>query len=211
MIRHLPRLVPLDPGRPEMSEERRPIREVTRQVAFDAGRWTAERKANVNALFDDLAAEWNDRPHARRFEAVDDAVARGGPFPPGLAVEIGAGTGLLTARLAEAFTPLVAVDLSAAMLALVPAPTPRIRADAARLPLATGSVAVLAAVNMFLFSAEVDRVLAADGVLLWVNSLAEETPIHLSGDDIDAALPGMWEGAASEAGWGSWATFRRAL
>lgn len=179
-------------------------------MAFDAARWTPERAANVAALFDGLAGEWKDRPHASRYEAVDDAVARGGPFPAGTCLEVGSGTGLLTGHLAGHFSPLVALDLSAGMLALAPAHPPRVRADATLLPVRGGAVAVVVLVNMFLFPAEVDRVLRPDGVLVWVNSLGDETPIHLSADDVDAALPGAWDGTASEAGWGSWATFRRA-
>lgn len=210
MLRRLDRIVALDPGRPEIADDRRQIRDVTRQVAFDPGRWTPERAAHVATLFDGLAPGWNERPAAGRLEAVDDALARGGPFPAGPALEVGAGTGQISGRLATRLTPLVSVDLSAAMLALAPAALRRIRADASSLPVASGSVAVVALVNMFLFPTEVDRVLAPRGLLLWVNTQGEDTPIYLPAEDVAAALPGDWDGVASQAGWGTWSTFRRA-
>ena len=55
-------------------------------------------------------------------------------------------------------------------------------------------------VNCFLFPEEVDRVLAPDGVVVWVNSSGAETPIHLPPDDVAAALPGRWTGVESTAG-----------
>ncbi|HEX2700111.1 MAG TPA: class I SAM-dependent methyltransferase [Acidimicrobiales bacterium] len=210
MLRPLPRLVPADPGRPDLADDRRPIREVTRQVAFEPGGWFPERAARVAALFDDLAPGWNERPSAGRFEAVDDALARGGPFPAGTSLEVGSGTGVVTSRLAEHLSPLVAVDLSAGMLAHAPTRTMRVRADASALPVAAGTAAVVALVNMFLFPHEVARVLVPHGVLLWVNTLGDATPIHLSASDVEAALPGGWDGVHSSAGWGTWAAFRRA-
>jgi hypothetical protein len=86
----------------------------------------------------------------------------------------------------------------------------RVQADASELPLADRSVSALVLVNMLLFPVEVDRVLAADGSLVWVNSLAELTPIHLSAQDVGEALPGRWEGLASRAGGGTWCVLRRA-
>ena len=64
-------------------------------------------------------------------------------------------------------------------------------------------------VNCFLFPDEVDRVLAPDGVVVWVNSSGAETPIHLPSDDVVAALPGPWEGVQSTAGLGTWCVLRR--
>ena len=50
--------------------------------------------------------------------------------------------------------------------------------------------------------AEVDRVLAPDGVVVWVNSSGPQTPIYLSVDDVVSRLPGTWDGVASQAGEG---------
>ena len=65
-------------------------------------------------------------------------------------------------------------------------------------------------INAFLFPAEVDRVLAPDGVVVWVNSSGPQTPIYLSVDDVVSRLPGSWEGVASQAGEGHWGVLRRA-
>ena len=81
--------------------------------------------------------------------------------------------------------------------------------DGSRLPLADRSIDALILVNMFLFPAEVDRVLAATGVVVWVNSRGPETPIHLTADEVDQALPGRWDGVSSSAGWGTWSVHWR--
>lgn len=86
----------------------------------------------------------------------------------------------------------------------------QIQSDASALPLRTGSAAVLALINMFLFPGEIARVLAENGVLLWVSTNGEETPIYLPPADVLRALPGTWQGITSQAGWGTWLTARRA-
>jgi hypothetical protein len=85
----------------------------------------------------------------------------------------------------------------------------QIQSDAAALPLRTGSASLVALINMFLFPAEISRVLGDDGVLLWVSTNGEQTPIYLPPADVFSALPGRWEGVTSEAGWGTWLTARR--
>ena len=210
-LRHLPRLVPAPPARPDVGGAESPIRKVTRQVAFERDAWTGERAEKVQALFDDLAPTWDERPGVGELEALVDALERGGPFPVGPCLEVGSGTGQATPVLASRFSPVVALDLSPLMLARAgPGPGWRVRADGARLPVPSGRAAVVVLVNMFLFPAEVDRVLAPAGALVWVNTLGEATPIHLSAPEVAAALPGAWEGVASDAGWGTWAVLRRA-
>ncbi len=71
------------------------------------------------------------------------------------------------------------------------------------------SLASGALVNMFLFPAEISRVLADDGVLLWVSTNGEQTPIYLPPEDVLRALPATWEGVTARAGWGTWLTARR--
>jgi hypothetical protein len=102
------------------------------------------------------------------------------------------------------------MDLSLEMLRHGTDVAPRVQADASRLPLADATVGALVLVNMLLFPAEVDRVLAPAGVMVWVNSLAERTPIFLPAEDVARALPGRWEGVASRAAGGSWCVVRRA-
>ncbi|MEU0630454.1 hypothetical protein [Streptomyces sp. NPDC005989] len=67
----------------------------------------------------------------------------------------------------------------------------------------------MAAIGMLLFPAETVRVLAPDGVLLWINRLGEDGPPHLPAADVAAALPGDWQAVQADAGWGSWAVPRR--
>lgn len=187
-----------------------PMRKVTRQVAFDDA-WDGERAAKVAALFDSMAATWTaDHDAPERYASLGDAFARG-DVPPGRCLELGSGTGLGTRLLASHHDGLiVALDIAADMLANAPAALgARVRGDAAALPIAAGSVDVVVLVNALLFPSEVDRVLAPDGAVVWVNTAAESTPIHLPPEDVVAALPGEWHGVAGRAGTGLWAVVRR--
>jgi hypothetical protein len=160
-------------------------------------------------VFDALAAGWRDRDAPERHDALADALTRGGPFPQGWCVEVGSGTENATADLQRAFRDVVSLDLSLEMLRLGAVQGPQVQCNAAALPFRTGSASVVALINMFLFSVEVSRVLAAEGVLLWVSTNGEHTPIYLSPTDVVSALPGTWEGVTSAAAWGTWLTARR--
>jgi SAM-dependent methyltransferase len=207
-VRFLPRLDEMPPGRPEVGGADHPMRKVTREVAFEGG-WSPERAKKVAELFDGLAPEWHTRMKDERWEAIRDALERGGVPAQGLCVELGAGTGHGSVELARRYPRLVAVDLSREMLRhRAPGVGWPVRADAARLPLRDGAADVLVLPNMLLFPAEVRRVLAPRGALVWVNSLGDRTPIHLSAEDVGRALPGF-DGIASEAGWGTWSVFKR--
>jgi SAM-dependent methyltransferase len=205
----LPRAIPERPGRPEWGDAARPIRDLTRAIATDGGAWTPERSAQITSFFDAQASSWRDRDAPERHEALRDALARGGAFPRGWCLEVGSGTGNATADLQQAFRDVVSLDLSHPMLRLATVKGRQIRSDASALPFRTGSAAVVALINMFLFPAEVTRVLADDGVLLWVSTNGDETPIYLPPADVLSALPASWEGITAEAGWGTWVTARR--
>lgn len=211
-LRRLPRIVEMAPDRPAVGGPDHPMRKVTQQVAFESDGWGADRTAKVRALFDGLAPEWQARNTAERGEPLLDALERGGlGRGETRCLELGCGTGAGTGVLAERFRTVVAIDLSSEMLARAPAACAhRVQADASSLPLRSGSVDVAVLVNMLLFPAELDRVLAPDGTVVWVNSLGDATPIHLAAEDVQSALPGRWAGVASEAGWGTWCTLRRA-
>jgi ubiquinone/menaquinone biosynthesis C-methylase UbiE len=188
------------------------MRNVTRQIAFESGGWTPERKSKVAALFDDLATGWNDRFTAEEsHQPIDDAFARGGAMS-GPFLEVGAGTGLATTRLARHVGEVVALDVAHEMLRrfVEPSAAP-VLGDAGALPVPDNSIGTIVAVNAFLFPHEYDRVLKNDGAILWINSLAEDTPIHLSIDDVVTALRGEWSAVTSEAGWGLWAVVRRSF
>lgn len=188
------------------------MRTLTRQVAFD-GVWTDEDAAFVSGLFDSMASEWTAN-HDRdgRYDPLVDAFERGveEDAPASVAVELGSGTGLGTRHLIGRFDTVVAIDLALDMLRHAPdGQAWRIQADSSRLPLADGSADAVVLVNMLLFPHEIDRVLAPAGVLVWVNTMAEVTPIHLRADEVRAALPGRWNVVHSRAGSGTWAVASR--
>jgi Methyltransferase domain len=205
----LTRVIPDKPGRPEWGDAARPMQELTRAISLDRGAWTPERLAQIRSLFDSGASGWRARDVPERHDALMDALTRGRPFPSGWCVEVGSGTGNATADLQQAFRDVVSLDLSQEMLQFASFRGGQIQADASALPLRTGSAAVVVLINMFLFPAETSRVLADDGVLLWVSTNGEETPIYLPPADVLSALPGTWDGTTSQAGWGTWLTARR--
>lgn len=186
-----------------------PMRKVTRQVAFEQG-WSPGRATRVGELFDSLAAQWaTDEVDPTKAAPVLDALVRGGLSPGGRWVELGCGAGAGCLVLDGRVERLVAVDLSAEMLAHAPDRSPRVRADASTLPFGEGAFDTVLAINMLLFPAEVDRILAPDGALLWVNTIGDQTPIHLPPADVVAALPGRWSAITARAGTGFWAVARR--
>lgn len=214
MITELPILIPGEGEPPAGLGADHPMRQVTRAVAFEPDGWNAERKQQVITLFDQLAGEWNTREVPGREAPLLDALHRGLDAAPELqhrlAIDIGAGTGLFAQELAERFPLLVAVDISSEMIRRTPPElAARVQADANDLPLPAGSVDALVLVNCFLFPAEVQRVLAPHGVVVWVNSRGSDTPIHLTAHEVDQALPGAWTGVASMAGWGTWSVHWR--
>jgi SAM-dependent methyltransferase len=106
---------------------------------------------------------------------------------------------------------VVSVDLSIEMLRRAALePGHRLLGDGQDLPVPGGSVDAVVLVNMFLFPDEVDRVLAPEGRVVWVNSSGEATPIHLMPDEVAEALPGTWDGTWARAGTGLWTVLRRA-
>jgi len=216
LIEFLDRIVPSPPDRPEIGGPDHPMRKVTQQVAFDPAGWTKERAGKVAQLFDAMASGWSERTSTERQEPLRDALERGGldglgEGALGTCLEIGSGTGSSTGDLTARFERVVCVDLSREMLRhATPTTGLPVNADAARLPVRNEGAACVVLVNALLFPAEIDRALSANGALVWVNSLGDRTPIHLSASDVERALPGAWRGRASEAGWGTWCVLRRA-
>ncbi len=190
------------------------MRIATRRAAgIEGGGWTDELRGEVAAYFDELAVEWHTRTSPERMAVVRDALSRGLEAlrpPAGSAVEVGSGIGSYSDAIAERYATVIAIDLSLEMLKQAPGgPAHRVQADGAQLPLGDSSVAAVVLINAFLFPAEVARVLSPDGILVWVNSSAERTPIHLSPDDLVAQLPGAWNGVSSRAGEGLWCVLQR--
>lgn len=209
-IRYLPALIPPPEVPPDLDGSDHPVREVTRSVASDEASWTPATAAEITERFDELAPDWENRLRPEEFVGLPDACERGLLRPAALCLEVGSGTGFGTVHLAAHFRAVIAMDISAGMLALAPPDlAPRVRADGAVLPLADDSVDVVALINMLLFPSEVDRVLRPGGAVLWFNTLGVRTPIHLPAEDVAAALPGRWSGVASEALWATWSVLRR--
>ncbi|MFJ2722906.1 class I SAM-dependent methyltransferase [Streptomyces sp. NPDC087437] len=131
-------------------------------------------------------------------------------MPQGPCLELGSGTGLFSPTLTAVVPQVISVDLSMRMLQQAHGRSAwRARADASRLPLPDASVTAVAAIDMLLFPAETARVLAPGGVLLWINQLGSDGPLHLPAVTVAAALPGTWQATEPKAGWGSWAVLRR--
>lgn len=187
-----------------------PIREMTRKIAF-GGEWTAESASMIRGIFDSMAPSWAaDHDVEERQASIVDALDRGG-VAPGRIVELGCGSGSGTSQLAARGFDVVALDLSLEMLLQAPAEAASwVQGDSSCLPFAAGSAPALQLVNMLLFPQEIDRVLQPDGALIWVNTIGEETPIHLPPEDVVAALPGSWTAIAGRAGTGLWCVAHRA-
>jgi SAM-dependent methyltransferase len=209
MLTELPRVIADKPDRPDLGDLAVHMRELTGQIATDPDAWTPERVAQMMGFFDSVASTWPERDRPERHDALGDALARGGPFPGGVCLEVGAGTGNMTGHLQSAFGPVLSIDLSRAMLSLASLRSRQIQADASLLPIGSGSVAVVVLINMFLFPHEVARVLKADGVVVWVSTNGDATPIYLPPAAVLHALPGGWSGISAQAGWGTWVIGRR--
>ena len=189
-----------------------PMRIMTRRAAgLTGGGWDAEGREKVSSYFDQLATEWHTRTSPARDAVLLDALDRGGVTGGDVAIEVGSGIGAYSALLGERFARVLAVDLSFEMLRIAPPePALRVRADAAALPNRSGVADAVVLVNALLFPAEVDRVLAAGGFVVWVNSSGEDTPIHLPAGEVADVLPGEWRCVTSRAGLGTWCVLRRA-
>lgn len=187
-----------------------PMRQLTRAMAFHR-EWTADDADRVAAVFDRLAPDWSaDHVDPLKAAPLLDAIERGPVGVDGRWIELGSGTGAGCHALDGLVAEHISLDLSYQMLAHAPEHSPRVQADSSRLPLADDVADVVLMINMLLFPEEVDRVLRPHGAVVWVNTLGDQTPIHLPPADVVAALPGDWTGVTSLAGTGLWAVLRRA-
>ncbi len=187
-----------------------PMRLLTRAKAFGEP-WAPSDSTRVQEIFDGMAASWSER-HVDPIKAapVEDALDRGAVSLPGRWLEVGSGTGAGARILDGRVGSLVCTDLAAEMLRHAPDIAPKVRADASQLPFPDRSFDAILLINMLLFPTEVDRLLRTDGSVLWVNTLGDQTPIHLPPVDVLEALPGAWTGTTASAGTGFWLTARRA-
>jgi hypothetical protein len=203
MIRALPRAVPAQPGKP-VWEGAGEGQERARRLARRPGTWDRREAAAMAAGFDAAAATWEAARGDYRRPVLADALARGGPFRPGRAVEIASGTCLLTPLIRSVWPAVVAVDLSRGILARSAA-RHRVQADAARLPLADGSVAAVVIGDGPLFPSETARVMEQGAVLVWANALGPDAPFFVPADTLTEAMTAAkgrpWDAAESQAHW----------
>ena len=190
------------------------MRAVTNETAFQEASWTAQRAKDVTEFFDEIAPEWNQRISPEELDGILDALERGGVPKGGCCLEIGAGTGHATRHLRYWCESVIAIDISEEMLHLLdPALAPRVLADGSRLPFPDGTADVIALANMFLFPAEVARLLAPAGRIVWYNGIGEHTPIHLSTEEIVQALSATsqaaWQATASRWANATWCVLQR--
>ncbi len=186
-----------------------PMRLLTCATAFGEV-WTPQNATRVEAIFDGMAPAWSES-HVDPTKAapVADALDRGDVPIDGDWLELGSGTGAGARVLSGRVGSLTCTDLSMEMLRHAPDLAPRVRSDASMLPFTSDRFDAVLLINMLLFPVEVDRVLRPNGVAVWVNTLGDQTPIHLPPADVLAALPGEWNGITARAGTGFWVTARR--
>lgn len=191
-----------------------PMRMMTRRAAgLHPDAWDDQARFEVATYFDELADVWHTRTSPERDAVLADALERGLPDlgRADVCVELGSGIGAYTPALARRWRRVLAAEVALEMLLRAPAaPGHRVLADGARLPLVDGAASAVVLVNCFLFPEEVDRVLGPDGVVVWVNSSGDQTPIYLPASDVIDSLPGRWAGVASGAGVGLWCVLHRA-
>jgi SAM-dependent methyltransferase len=156
-------------------------------------------RSPMRLQFDRLAPVWESmrRPDSlasfeRALEEIRDSPRR--------ALDLGTGTGAGAIAIARRFpeAEVVGVDLAPAMLAEARRLAPpelagRIhfeQADAAQLPYDDGSFDLIGLANMIPFFDELERVLAAGGLVIFSFSGGAETPIWVPPERIRAELAG---------------------
>ncbi len=205
-------MIPAPPDKP-VRPEAREVQQRSLRLALQPWTWSAEQAQETTQRYTELARTWDGERGGYRSVPLADALARGGPLPPGLCLEVGSGTGLLTPLLTPIWPRVACLDLTWAMLRRSPAPA-TVLADAARLPVADGPAVAVILADVPLFAAEVVRVLAGDGVVVWSNALGADAPHHVPIEvvlsTLEAADPGRsWSAVTARAGWGLWAVLRR--
>jgi SAM-dependent methyltransferase len=199
------------PVRPEAADNQRLMAE----ILGDASSWTPELAELTAQVFDAMAETWVDERGGYRPAPLVDALDRGRPFRAGRCLELGSGTGVLTPYLEAVWSDIVCVDLSMQMM-LRQRVGCQVRADASLLPFHDASFDVIVIGDGPLFVEETVRVLSLSGTLIWSNALGQGAPYYQPTADMWDALVGAsreskWSAVESEALWGSWVVFHRAV
>ncbi|WP_165550250.1 class I SAM-dependent methyltransferase [Kribbella speibonae] len=210
-ITQLPQLIPADAGKP-VRPEAAASQQASRQLALQPSSWSREQADETVRRYTELATVWEGERGGYRPVPLGDALQRGGPWPAGLCLEIGCGTGLLSGLVQQVWPRVVSLDLTWAMLSRSTAPW-RVLGDASRLPVPDGSARAVVLADVPLFAAEIVRTLSADGVVVWSNALGEDAPHHVPIatvlETLEDASDAAWSAVMSHAGWGLWAVLRR--
>lgn len=165
--RQLPRTIPSAPGKP-VRDGARQKQGMARRIATDPASWTGPLARTVGRWFDELAANWNSQQGAYRAVPLADAPCGEAPWPGGLCLAVGAGTGLLTSLLDRFWPSVLSVDLSRGMLRRSAHPL-RAVADAKNLAVASASAAAIVVADAPLLAPEYSRALALAGVIVCSN------------------------------------------
>ena len=205
----LSRLTPVRHDRNDGANNDHPMRRIVRGVASSESEWTPENKFTVRNTFGQMAHEWKLRDGIDRTEALVEALDRvdiSGDF----CLELGSGTGSVRALLDAKFKSVVSVDLAYEMLTNFNVPNAELlQGDSSKLPFKSNCVDVCVIVNSLLFPSEVRRILKPEGVLVWVSTNGDRTPIYLSPKDVNDAIGSDFYGVTAHCGNGIWSCFSR--
>lgn len=167
--------------------------------------------ANLVEIYHDQAPEWTEWARSQHWYNAPVRAGLRHVTPVPWAFEVGCGTGQATAPLTGFTACVLASDVNQAMIDRAPR-LPEVRyllADVRALPLANGSVPLLLGLNAVPHIGEFERVIAADGQLLWCTSFGAGTPLHVEPERLLALFGPGWHGEGGRAGHGDWLLLRR--
>jgi len=142
---------------------------------------------------------------AYRFDALADALVGGEPSRAGACVEIVSGTGQLTGLLSEIFCQVLTVDISRQPLGGTRTGLgSSVQAEAAALPIVTGSMAAVVCIDVIPHPEEIRRVLRSNGVLALVDPRIGEHQMHPDIPTMLGSLGRDWSAAEIRTRWGRW-------
>jgi SAM-dependent methyltransferase len=162
-------------------------------------------------IYDTQAPEWTDWALSQPWYNAPVRAGLAHARAAAWAFEVGCGTGQATAPL-TGFTPrIIATDANQSMIGRAPRlPEARyVVCDVRALPLADGTVPLLVGLNAIPHIAEFERVIAADGQLLWCTSFGAGTPLYVEPERLLALFGPGWRGEAGRAGHGDWLLLSR--
>jgi len=168
---------------------------VTDAVVRRPAVWRAFR-GPLRGMFDRLAPSWETRIGPHHLWALDLALE--GVTPPGRALDLGTGTGVVAKALAERYpeADVVGIDLSPGMIDQARRQLPsglagRVRfevGDASALDCADGEFELVVLSNMIPFFDELARVTTSGGTLVLSFSRGDETPIYVPAERLREEL-----------------------